>query len=78
MDRFTQIDIFGWSVFVENNYGQQILYTIEQTGGFYQCFIQKRTSRKGRWKGKRLIESSKKYIRFEYAENEAGFKIERI
>ena len=77
MDRFTQIDIFGLSVFIENNIGQQILYTIEPVGEFYQCFVQKRISRKGRWKSKRLIESSKTYLRYEYAENDAGFKIER-
>lgn len=77
MDRstFTQIDIFGLSVFIENHIGQQILYTIEPVGEFYQCFIQRRTSRTGRWKGKRLIESSKTYLRFEYAENESGFKL---
>ena len=77
MDRFTQIDIFGLSVFIENNTGHQILYTIEAVGEFYQCFVQKRVTRKVRWKEKRLIESSKKYMRFEYAENEAGFKLER-
>ena len=77
MDRFTQIDIFGLSVFIENNIGQQILYTIEAVGEFYQCFVQKRTTKSERWKSKRLIESSKTYLRFEYAENDADFRIER-
>jgi hypothetical protein len=77
MERFIQIDIFGLSVLIENKLGQQAMYTIEPVGVLYQCFVQKRITKKGRWKNKRLIESSRKYIRFEYAENEAGFKIER-
>ncbi len=77
MDKFVQIDIFGLSAFVENHIGQQILYTIEPIGEFYHCYIQKRASRKARWKGKRMVESSKTFMRFEYAENEAGFRLER-
>ena len=77
MKRFIQIDIFGLSVFIENDFGQQIMYTIEPVGEFYQCFVQKRVTKQGRWKNKRLIESSRKYMRFEYAESETGFKIER-
>ena len=78
MGRFIQIDIFGLSVFLENNFGQQVLYTIEQVGELYQCFVQRRGSKGSRWSNKRLVESSKKYLRFEYSDNESGFKMEQV
>ena len=77
MDKFIQIDIFGLSVFVENKHEQQIMYTIEPMDGFYNCFVQRRASRRSRWSKKRLVESSKQYLKFEYADTESGFKMER-
>ena len=77
MNTFIQIDIFGLSVFVENKHGQQIQYTIEQAGELYQCFVQRRHSKSARWSKKRLIESSKKRLKFEYLDTESGFKMER-
>ena len=77
MDKFTQIDLFGLSVFVENKHGQQLLYTIEQVNGLNYCFVQKRSSQRCRWGLRRLIESSKTTLRFEYEENETGFKLQK-
>lgn len=74
---FTQIDIFGQSVVVENKLGQQLLYTIEQIDGIYHCFVQKRTSYKARWRDKKVVDSSQSFMQFEYAENESGFKLEK-
>ena len=69
---------FGLSVFLEDKSGQQVLYTIEHENGFYTCFVQRKGSKGSRWKEKRLVESSKKSLRFEYSDNnESGFMIER-
>lgn len=76
MARFIQIDLFGISVFIEDKFGQQVLYTIEHDNGFYTCFVQRKVSKGARWKDKRIVESSKKSLRFEYSDNnESGFMI---
>jgi hypothetical protein len=72
-----QIDFFGQSVLVENTLGQQILYTIEQVGELFYCSQQKRRTRAGKWSEKRIVDSSQQYMRFEFAETEAGFKINK-
>ena len=77
MARFIQIDLFGLSVFIEDKFGKHTLYTIVHENGFNTCFVQRRASSGARWKDKRIVESSKKSMRFEYAENETGFKIEK-
>ncbi len=75
MKGYTQIDLFGQSVLIENMLGQQILYTIEQVGEIFYCYQQKRRTRSGKWRDKRIVDSSQQSIRFEFAETEAGFKI---
>lgn len=75
MDKFVQIDIFGLSVFIERNSGEQILYTIEPMDDSYYCHVKKRNSKVSRWSKKRFVTSSKNYIKFEYADNDVGFKL---
>ena len=51
---FTQIDLFGLSVFLQNEDGKEILYTIESKDGITNiCFVQKRNDNALRhsWKG---------------------------
>ena len=76
---FTQIDLFGLSVFLQNEDGKEILYTIESKDGITNiCFVQKRKSSRARWSKKRLIESTKDHLKFEYSENETGFRLEKV
>ena len=78
MEKFLTIDLFGQSALIENNIGQQILYTIESVGETFFCYQHKRNSPKAKWKSKRIVDSSNLQMRFEFAETEAGFKIEKI
>ena len=77
MEKFLTIDLFGHSILIENNLGQQILYTIEKLEDRFCCYQQKRNSKNGKWKKKRMVDSSSSYMEFEFAETEAGFRIEK-
>ena len=78
MKNFTQIDLFGLSVFVENHEGTQIIYTIESTEhAKYNCYVMSRKSSRSAWTKKRLIESGNTVLKFEYAENDMGFRMKK-
>jgi hypothetical protein len=79
MRHLTQIDLFQQSVLLESPDGRQILYTIElNSEHILCCFIQKRKSSKSKWSEKRLVDSAKNELKFEYADTDAGFLIKRL
>ena len=79
MRHITQIDLFQQSVLLESPDGRQILYTIElNSNHIHCCFIQKRKSQKSKWCEKRLVDSSKKPMKFEYEDTDAGFVIQKL
>ena len=78
MGHFIQIDLFQQSVLLESDDGRQILYNIELNELHLNCcFIQKRRSKRSKWMKKRLIDSAKEKMIFEYANTDAGFILKK-